>query len=443
MIAERIAEFICETDYDQLPENVVSMAKKCILDWLGCSISGTQYPPAEKIGNLIEKNNDGWSTLPGTGLKASPLLAAFYNGASSHSVELDDLHRKTMLHPGAAVVSAAWAAAEHTGRSGKELIAAVVLGYEIAIRVAEAVVPSHFNFWYPTGTCAIFGAAAAAGKILGLGKEEMVFCLGNAGTQSAGLWEFHHEQTMSKQLLAGKAAMGGIISAMLAQQGFSGPGTIFEGQHGFLKAFSEQPRPIMLEQGLGESFKIMDTSFKLYPSGRHTHGGIDLALRLRDRGVKAEDIELIRIKTYGFAKELVSIPEPYDPVEAKFSLPFCVATTILYGHPTLQCFCQERIEDEKVRWLMAHTTVEVDPELDMLYPKFWPTSIEVIVRTSHIIKERTDYPKGDPENPATPGEIDQKFIGLAGRVLGRDEADRLLAEITKLEQRDNLRALLN
>ena len=436
MIADRLAEFITKTSFQDLPENTVTMAKNCIIDWMGSSITGAQYPPAEKIGNLIEKSSDGLSTLFGTELKAAPVFAALYNGTSSHTVELDDLHRKTMLHPGATIISAAWTAAEHYNKSGKDLIAAVALGYEIAIRVAESVAPSHLKYWYPTGTCGIFGAAAAVAKVLGLGQKEIVYALGNAGTQSAGLWEFHHERAMSKQLIVGKAAMGGALSAILAGQGFSGPSAIFEGKHGFLKAYSEQPRPVMLEQGLGHTFKIMETSFKLYPSGRHTHGGIDLALRLRDRGIKAGDIELIRIKTYRFAQDLVSSPDPYDPVDARFSLPFCVATTLVYGHPTLQCFCQERIEDEDVRRVMAHTTVEVDPELEMIYPNFWPTSIEIIDRSSHIIKERTDYPKGDPENPASPAEIHQKFIGLVSKALGREKSDQLLDRLLKLEQKE-------
>lgn len=443
MIAERIAEFIAKTGFQDLPENTVTMAKNCIIDWVGSSITGAQYPPAEKIGNLVEKSADGSSTLFGTELKASPVWAAFYNGIISHTVELDDLHRKTMLHPGATIISAAWAAAEHHNASGKDLIAAVVLGYEIAIRVAEAVAPSHFKYWYPTGTCGIFGAAAAAAKVLGLGQKETVYALGNAGTQSAGLWEFHHERAMSKQLIAGKAAMGGVLSAMLAGQDFSGPSAIFEGKHGFLKAYSQQPRPVMLEQGLGDAFKIMETSFKLYPSGRHTHGGIDLALRLRDRGIKAGDIELIRIKTYRLAQDLVSSPDPYDPVEARFSLPFCVATTLVYGHPTLQCFCQERINDDDVRRVMAHTTVEVDPELEMIYPNFWPTSIEIIDRSSHIIKERTDYPKGDPENPASSAEIHQKFIGLVSKAFGWEKADRLLESLLQLDQNEGIRSLLD
>ncbi len=443
MIAQRIAEFITRTGFDELPENTVTMAKNCIIDWLGSSITGAQYPPARKVRNLAGKSTDGLSTLFGTDLKTSPVFAALHNGTTSHTVELDDLHRKTMLHPGATIISAAWAAAEHNNAGGKELIAAVVLGYEVAIRVAEAVAPSHFKYWYPTGTCGIFGAAAAAAKVLGLGKEETVYALGNAGTQSAGLWEFHHQRAMSKQLIAGKAAMGGVLSALLAGQDFSGPSAIFEGRHGFLKAYSEQPRPVMLEQGLGEAFKIMETSFKLYPSGRHTHGGIDLALRLRDRGIKAGDIELIRIKTYRFAQDLVSLPDPYDPVEARFSLPFCVATTLVYGHPTLQCFCQERIEDEGVRRLMAHITVEVDPELEMIYPNFWPTSIELIDRSSHIIKERTDYPKGDPENPASPAEIHHKFTTLVSNALGREKADQLLEWLLKLDQKEGIRNLLD
>ena len=271
-----------------------------------------------------------------------------------------------MLHPGAAVISAAWAAAEQKGAPGRDLIAAVILGYDIAVRTAEAVAPSHFDYWYSTGTCGVFGGAAAAAKVLGLETAQIVYALGNAGSQSSGLWEFHHEQAMSKQLHAGKAAMDGLTAALLAAQDFTGPSSIYEGTQGFLKAYSQQPHPIMLEKNLGDTFKIMETSFKLYPSGRHTHGGIDLALRLRDRGIKPQDVELIRIKTYRLGRDLVRNPEPGNPVEAKFSLPFCVACSLEYGRPTLQSFCDTLLQDEKLHRIMAHTTVEVDPELDLL-----------------------------------------------------------------------------
>lgn len=442
MIARQLAEFISQTGYDHLAENIVTAAKNCIIDWLGATAAGARHPQAVKAATLIDDHERG-AALIGTGKKAAPVMAAFYNGVSAHSVELDDVHRKTMLHPGAVIIAAAWAAAEKNGAGGKELIAAVVLGYEVAIRAAEAVGPSHFKYWDPTGTCGIFGAAAAASKALSLEPEQIVNALGNAGTQAGGLWEFNRTQAMSKQLHTGKAAMGGLMAALLAGEGFTGVDSIFEGQQGFLKAFSRQPRPELLAEGLGEQYKIGETTFKLYPSGRHTHGGIDLALRLRERGIKPREVELLRIKTYRMARELAGKPDPDDPAQAKFSLPFCVATTLVYGHPTVQCFCRERMEEEAVRRLMAHTTVEVDPELDLLYPNYWPTVIEIIDRSSHIVIERTDYPKGDPENPVTAAEIQNKFLGLAAPWFGGERSELLLSRLANLEREENIRALMD
>lgn len=442
MIAHRLADFVTGICYEDLPEDIITRAKTCIIDWLGSTLTGAKYPPAKKVAGLIDPPGGGVCSLIGTEKKASPVIAALFNGVAAHTVELDDLHRKTMLHPGATVIPAAWAAAESKGAGGKELVTAVVLGYDTAIRAAEAVGQSHFDYWYPTGTCGVFGAAAAASRILGLTPELVVNALGNAGTQACGLWEFRVEQAMSKQLHAGKAAMDGLMAALLAARGFSGASSIFEGDQGFLKAYSRQPRPAMLEQSLGESFKISEITFKLYPSGRHTHGGIDLALRLRDRGIKAGDVELVRIKTYRLARELAGNPDPYDAVEAKFSLPFCVASTLVFGHPTLECFTGERIDDENIRRVMAHCTVEVDPEIDLLYPNYWPTVIEVIDRKSHIVIERTDYPKGDPENPASPREIYQKFTGLAACSLGAERAEALLERLVNLEQAEDIRTVL-
>lgn len=440
MIAEKLADYITRLKFEDLPGNVVTTAKYCILDWLGSVITGAGYPPARKI-EAISGQSTGNAVLMGNGEKSTPLLAALFNGAASHTVELDDLHRKTMLHPGASVISAAWPAAQTGGLGGKELIASVVAGYEIAIRSAEALGWGHCAYWYPTGTCGILGAAAASGRLLGLEANQMVDALGNAGSQAGGLREFHHEQAMSKQLLAGKAAMDGLSAALLAREGFTGPTSIFEGKRGFLKAYSKRPLPVLLEQRLGEKFKISEISYKLYPSGRHTHGGIDLALRLRDRGIKPENLELVRIKTYRLARELAHNPEPFDPVEARFSLPFCVASAFVFGLPNLQCFCQERIDDDELRRVMAHITVEVDPELDLLYPNCWPTVIEIIDRTSHITRERTDYPKGDPENPAVPQELHRKFLNLVSGKMGQEKSEELLAQILKLEENNNINEL--
>lgn len=442
MIARTFAEFVAGTEYTKLPEEAVAAAKRCILDWVGCAVVGSLFPQARKLEAALGDGGGGSAAFLGLGRRGNPSMAALYNGVSCHTVQLDDLHRRTILHPAAAVIPAAWAAAEKKGAGGQELIAAVIAGYEVAIRTAEAVTPSHLELWYPTGTCGAFGAAAAASRVLGLEPEQVVYALGNAGTVAGGLWEYQRTKAMGKQLLVGKAAFNGLTAALLAQQDFTGADTIYEGDCGFLRAFSRQPRLAMLAKRLGEEFRINEITCKLYPSGRHTHGGIDLALRLRDRGVRAQDVELMRIKTYRDALRHTGNPSPATSEEARFSLPFCVAVTFLHGRPTLDSFGEEMIADQQIRRLMVHTNVEVDQELELLYPNYWPVTMEIIDRSSHIIREHTDYPKGDPENPASPQEIEQKFLELVSRVYAGGKAEELLSALLKLEQVDEIRSII-
>lgn len=440
MLSSLLAGFINETDYQSLPETVITRAKNCIIDWVGVTAAGYMRPSTRHALQLCaEEENTPLCSLIATGRKASPLWTALINGISSHAVDMDDLHRKTSLHPGSAIISAALAASERKGCTGKDFILAVILGYDVAIRIAEAVNPSHNEQWYSTGTCGTFGAAVAAGRIGGLSGDEIVYALGNAGMQASGLYEVNVGRTMSKQLNAGKAAMDGLLAALLAEKGFAGPEKILEGPNGFLRAFSSKAQENLIENELGKHFKISEISFKLYPSARHTHAAVDLALRMLDRGVHADNIELIRIKTYRLAKETVSNLVPELVEEAKHSMPYCVASAFVYGLPKLESFAEERMSDRRIQQLMVHCTVEVDPEHDLRHPEYWPITMEIIDTKSHMIREHTDFPKGDPENPLAPAELQNKFKRLLSKVVAPEKGEELLNQLLDLENIKDIR----
>lgn len=442
MLSSFLAKFINEMDYESLPETTITKAKNSIIDWMGVTAAGYMRPSTRHALQLSgEEGSAPVSSLIGTGKQTSPMWGALINGISSHAVDMDDLHRKTSLHPGSAIIPAALSIAEKRGCSGKELILAVVLGYDIAIRIAEAVIPSHNDHWYSTGTCGTFGAAVAAGRIAGLNEEQVVNALGNAGMQASGLYEISTGRTMSKQLNAGKASMDGLLAVLLAEKGFAGPEQILEGPNGFFSTFSTKPEEKILEEELGQYFKISETSFKLYPSARHTHAAVDLALRLMDRGITEDNIELVRIKTYKLAKETLSNLMPELVEEAKHSMPYCVAATFVSGLPKLETFAEERINNPKIQSVMSHCTVEVDPELDMRHPDYWPITMEIIDNKSHIIREHTDFPKGDPENPVAPAELQDKFRGLFGKMVSPERADELLNGLLDLENVKNVKEL--
>ncbi len=441
MIEQELAKFAREITYDKLPEEVIRQAKLCLLDLVGAACAGATALPGHVVTEIIEEaGGSPQAVLIGRKEKVPALNAALGNGLYAHTLELDDLHRSSILRPGSPIIPAALAAAEKTGASGKDLITAIVVGYEVGIRIAEAMTPSHYNFWHTTGTCGTFAAAIAAGKVMDLNEEQLIHALGHAGTQAAGLMELHYspEGMMSKPLHASKAAQNGLFSAMLARGGYSSTKTILSGEKGFLRVFAPKAKLEKIVENIGVDFKIMQISYRIYASTRHTHAGIDLALRLRDKGIKSEDIELLRIQTYSVARDLVGEPFPESVYEAKFSLPFCVSTALVYGHVGVEDFTEQRIKDPVLEELMSHCTVEIDPLLDAHYPQKWGAKLNVILRNGTVDHEQTDFPKGDPENKLTLDQLHTKFRRLSALLLPPSKIEAWLEQIMKVESFDNI-----
>ncbi|MCB0084495.1 MAG: MmgE/PrpD family protein, partial [Caldilineaceae bacterium] len=220
-LSEQFAEFATTTCFRDLPQPVVAEAKRAVLDWLGSALAGALEPPARMAQELVAGFGQSDEALVfGTG-RAAAAPAALANGVASHILELDDVHKGSTLHAAAPIIPAALAVAEREHASGEAFLLAVVLGYEAALRIGEAVNPSHYRYWHPTGTVATFGAAVAAGSLLHLTSDQMVDALGTAGTQASGLWEFNADGAMSKHLHPGKAAFNGVLAADLARRGFT------------------------------------------------------------------------------------------------------------------------------------------------------------------------------------------------------------------------------
>ncbi len=444
-ISQRLAQFIDELAAEKLSAEMIETAKLCFLDWLGSAITGGITQPI-RIFVDVAKGLGGkpQATVIPDGSKISCHLAALVNAASSHVVEMDDIHKPSVLHPAAPVIPAALAVAERDGIPGAELIAATVAGYEVAIRAGEAMGPSHYHFWHTTATCGVFGAAAAAGKLLRLTPEQMVWALGNAGTQSAGLWEFLREGVMSKHLHLAKAAGDGLLAALLAQQGFTGASQIFEGEKGLGRATSADLDLGRLTEGLGESPpQILQNSFKAHAACNHIHSGIDAVLALKTRyNLTPDEITRITVRLYSAALDLLEKVEPVNPYAAKFSIPYCIATALLEGRVSLDDFHEIRIRDPAVRNVMSMVALQQDPELDQVYPDKWPTIVTVETVTGERHEIRVDYPKGDPNNPMSREELIEKFHALTGRIIPRALRDLLIERCLTLDSLDNVQDLL-
>jgi len=434
-ISREFGAFISSLKYEDIPERVRILAKYCFLDWLASAYAGSQEKPVRMMLEVVKgmPGNPECTLIP-DGSKNICLLGALVNGASSHMVEMDDLHRPSIFHPAAPIIPAALAVAEREQRSGMDLIAAIIVGYEVGIRVAEMVGTSHYQLWHTTATCGTFGAAAAASKLLLLNPQQIVWALGSAGTQASGLWEFLSESAMSKQLHPGKAALNGILAALLAQHGFTGAEHIFEGERGFCKATSSDYDFRGVMDGLGQEYHMEGNSFKFHASCGHTHSALDAALMMaKETGVFPEQIEKVTVKVYSVALDLLGNVQLTSPYIAKFHIPFCIATALKFGKVGLEAFTEERLHDGELRDLMARVEVNSDEELDREYPGKWGAIVEVKTKDGRVLSQKVEYPKGDPQNPFSQKEFSDKFLTLTDGVLPTEESDSMLIRTLALQ----------
>ncbi len=441
-VSRLLADFLSAARYRDLPAAVVDDAKRALLDWLGSALAGASEQPAQIIQHVVAGLGQSDDATVFGAPRSSAAGAALANGAASHILELDDVHKGSTLHGGAPVIPAALAVAEREHADGRAFLLAVAVGYEAALRIGEAVNPSHYRFWHPTGTAATFGAAAAAGSLLGLDNAQLLHAFGTAGTQAAGLWEFNADGAMSKPLHPGKAAFNGILSADLARAGFTGASRILEGERGFFRATTADYDPSRVVDGLGTGWKISENSFKMHSCCAHTHTGVDAALELRAGHVGTPDarsgIRDIRIRTYGPGFAIVRETNPTTPSQAQFSIAYCVATALVEGRVGLGQFSPDRfsaagVQAGEVATLLGKTQVEVDQALTAKYPKAWASSLAITLADGTTIERCLDHPRGNPENPVSTAVLEEKFFALVAPRLGEGVATQALALVRDVD----------
>jgi 2-methylcitrate dehydratase PrpD len=343
----------------------------------------------------------------------SPLFAAMVNAASAHMVEQDDVHNGSVFHPAAVVFPPAIATAQALGRSGRELLAACVAGYEVGIRVGEFLGRSHYKIFHTTGTAGTLAAAAAVGRLLNLTEEQMLDAFGSAGTQAAGLWEFLRDAADSKQLHTAKAAANGLTAAYLAQDGFTGARAILEGAQGMAAGMSSDADPARLTDQLGTRWTVLETSFKFHASCRHTHPAADaLQALMREHGLQADDIASVVARVHQGAIDVLGpVVDPATVHQSKFSMGTVLALIALHQRAGLADF-DAGLEDEAVKRFRERVTMELDDEVDTAYPARWIGKVRVRTVDGRQIDARVDEPKGDPGNTLSRPEIEDKVRRL-------------------------------
>ncbi|MEZ4619619.1 MAG: MmgE/PrpD family protein [Caldilineaceae bacterium] len=442
-LSQHFARFATQTRFSDLPDVTIDAAKRAVLDWLGSALAGALEPPARMAQDLIAGFGQSDEALVFGAGRAAAAPAALANGVASHILELDDVHKGSTLHAAAPIIPAALAVAEREHASGEAFLLAVVLGYDAALRIGEAVNPSHYRFWHPTGTVATFGAAVAVGSLLHLTPDQMVDALGTAGTQASGLWEFNADGAMSKHLHSGKAAFNGVLAADLARRGFTGARQILEGERGFFHATSVDAKTAAITVGLGEQWKILENCYKLYSCCGHTHSAIDTALDFRQQqgwqgNAAVESLADLQIETYAAGYEIVKEVNPTTSYQAKFSLAYCVAAGLLEGWVGLEQFSNERfaatgVVDEPTAALLRRIHVTVAPDLTVHYPAEWGTRLTFTLHDGHTQTLAAAFPRGNPENPVSTAALEEKFRTLVGPRYGVDFAEAAIGAVRALE----------
>lgn len=441
----RLSRIIEETQFESLSPLRIERAKMCLLDTLGVIFHGSLNESSQPIYSWAnDLRMEGKSTVAGGRFKSSPLIASLCNGTSGHSVEMDDFHKESVLHPGVVVIPAVLAVGEEIEAPGRDCLLAIILGYETMIRIGMASLGTQHKLgFHPTGTCGIFGSAAASCRLYGLKGERVIHALGISGTQASGLLEYKTSGDWTKRIQAGMASSRGILCAQLASYGFTGPYTILEGPYGFLKAFSEKYDTDLIGQGLGERWMMEEISYKPYASCRFSHAPIDAFLHiLNGKNLKTDEIEWVEVEASEQAIRSIMYPEerkyrPQTVVDAQFSLPYCLAVAGIFRRVTPREFEPERLKDENILSFCHKVKASATEAFTRAYPAHNGCRLKVGARGKVFVHEVTDS-KGDPEMPLSYEEIELKFRKLTDGILEIYKQEKMIKAIRELENLESI-----
>jgi 2-methylcitrate dehydratase PrpD len=422
-LVERFADWAVSFRGIPLEKAVLHHARRAVIDWHAALYPGAVVPPATLLEKAIEQELDHGPAFLALGRKATPRAAALINGTAAHTVEVDDIFREGIYHPGAPTVAAAHAL-------NKNLLRAVVVGYEISTRIGAAMGRAHYKHWHNTGTIGCFGAAAAAAEALALDRKQFAHALATVTTFAAGLQQAFRMDSMSKPLHAGRAAEAGVSAALMAREGVTGSLDVMAG---FAAAMGDDPDWEPGLATLGRDFHITRMTFKNHACCGHTFAAIDGALELKKRmKLEPADIEQVEVATYRAGLEVAHYEAPRTAAEARFSLKYVVASALAYGSVRLAAFEPGKLADATTRNLMTKTSVSVDPELDAAFPA--KRAARVAIRARGRREEWLQPTRiGDPDAPLSDRALEEKYLELSTPVLGNERAQALLERLWRLE----------
>jgi len=437
-LTKQLAQYVVEAVYETIPAEVIHAAKRCLIDWLGVSLGGSSHPGVDSLLQVAERVGcSNQATIIGRKRKTDSLHAALINGYMSHVLDYDDTNLESFVHPSAPVWPAISALSSTTTVSGKEALLAFVMGYEVENRIGRVLFKHHDERgWHMSGMVGGFGAAAAVGKIMTLNGSQMRQAFGIAATYASGLREMFG--TMSKSLHPGKAAMSGLYAALLIQAGFTSSENVLETPRGFFAVNAGEYHLEAVLAGIGKNFGILKNSVKPYSCGVVVHPTVDGIISLRNREkIQPHEVSKIEAEVHPMVPDVTGKTTPKTGIDGKFSIYHCMAAALVDGACGPDQFSDKRVHAPEIVSIRELTAIRVNPDF-----RHEEARVAIHLKNGKKFEAHIPHASGTPQNPVTDEHLFEKYMSMAGKVIGADKARTLADKIWMLEEIDDFQKIM-
>jgi 2-methylcitrate dehydratase len=448
-ITATMSRWAASLEYEQIGERATHEAKRYLLDSLGCAFGGYRQEDAlHALDVLGEIAGAGAATILGSGKKTDLVSASLANALMVRVMDYNDIYwQQDPSHP-SDIIPAALACCERQGTGGEELIVGIVLGHEFEMRLCEAAFPGIRERGWHHATLTAFVAPIVAGRALRLPWEKIQHAIGISASHHCTLGAVTAGKlTMMKNTVDPMATQAGVMAALLAEKGYSGPEHVIDGKEGLVHCMGPEWKLELLTEGLGKSWRIERCGMKAFPTEALTHAPISAVLKLvQEHDLQPDDVVKVHIRSLARAADILADPSKYDPrtkETADHSLPYVIAAAIVDRQVTPAQFEPDKIMDPQIRGQLEKVEVTADPDIEAVFPELQRVIVTITTAGGDELTEQLDYPKGDPRNPLTDQEIEEKFDSLAAPVLSDDARTRLKDAVWKLEKLDSVSALMD
>ena len=448
-ITRTMAEWAASVTYEDLPTEVVTEAKRFFMDSVGCALGGAQQHDVHIAREVLgECAGSGDATVLVTGERWDPVSASLLNALMIRVMDYNDIYwKQDPSHP-SDIIPAAMATAERAGGSGRDLLVGIALAYEFEQRLCEVSFPGVREIGWHHATLTAAASPIAAGRMLGLTAEQIQHAIGisasrhcTTGSVTAG------KLTMMKNTVDPMATQSGVIAALLAEKGYTGPEHVLDGKEGFSQVFDSEWRFPILTDGLGETWRILQCGMKFFPTEALTHAPISATLDLvNGHDLDPDEVETVTIYSLARAADILADSSKYDPrtkETADHSLPYVIAAAVADRQVTPIQFTDAKIMDEKIRAQLPKVKVIADAEIEAVFPELQRVRVVIKTTDGREVEQQLDYPKGDPRNPLTNDEISGKFKALAEGIATTEDVERMQNAINRTEEFDDVRELMS